>query len=135
MNDIQKNRMKQIRRESRENYLEALLMLQRKRDEVRSSDLASFMGFSRASVSQAILAMERDGFVSVDEKYCLHMTDAGRNIAEKTQRKHSFFEKNLLRAGVDPVTAQEEGSRLGHAISDDSFEKIAGSGMCKEEEI
>ncbi|MCC8046077.1 MAG: metal-dependent transcriptional regulator, partial [Clostridiales bacterium] len=45
--------MNQIRQESREDYLEALFLLLKDQNEIRSSDLASFMGFSRASVSQA----------------------------------------------------------------------------------
>ncbi len=135
MNDIQKNRMKQISMESREDYLEALFQLREKQNDIRSSDLALFMGFSRASVSQAVLAMEKDGLIFTDGKYCLHMTDEGRAIAENTRRKHLFFEKNLLLAGIDPVTAQTEGRRLGHALSDVSFEKVAVYGMHREEEI
>lgn len=38
-------------------------------------------------------------------------------------------------AGIDPVTAQTEGRRLGHALSDVSFEKVAGYGMHREDEI
>ncbi len=132
---FKKNRMKQISIESREDYLEALFQLREKQNDIRSSDLALFMGFSRASVSQAVLAMEKDGLIFTDGKYCLHMTDTGRAIAENTRRKHLFFEKNLLLAGIDPVTAQTEGRRLGHALSDVSFEKVAVYGMHREEEI
>lgn len=82
--------MKQISMESREDYLEALFQLREKQNDIRSSDLALFMGFSRASVSQAVLAMEKDGLIFADGKYCLHMTDAGRAIAENTRRKHLF---------------------------------------------
>ncbi len=87
MNDIQKNRMKQIRRESREDYLEALLLLQEQMEEIRSSDLAAYMGFSRASVSQAVLSLEKEGFLVMDEKYCLHLTEEALYRDEKTDSK------------------------------------------------
>ncbi|MCD8053407.1 MAG: metal-dependent transcriptional regulator [Lachnospiraceae bacterium] len=135
MNDTQKNRMNQIRQESREDYLEALFLLLKDQNEVRSSDLASFMGFSRASVSQAVLSLERDGFLLMDEKYCLHLTEQGSLTAEKTHRKHIFFEKNLVLAGVDSVLADREGRRMGHSLSNESFERIAAEGMRKEEEL
>lgn len=135
MNDIQKNRMKQIRRESREDYLEAMLLLQEQMEEIRSSDLAAYMGFSRASVSQAVLSLEKEGFLVMDEKYCLHLTEEGSVMAKDTYRKHTYFEKNLLLADIDPLTADREARRLGHAISLKSFEKIAASGMQKEEAL
>ncbi|MCD8020905.1 MAG: metal-dependent transcriptional regulator [Clostridiales bacterium] len=128
----QRNRMKQIQKNSREDYLEALLLLQSQQSSVHSSELASFMDFSRASVSQAVLSMEKDGFLSMDDKYSLHLTEKGRKIAEQVHRKHEYFEKKLLIAGVDPATADKEGGSLGHAISDDSFEKIAEHGMKNE---
>ncbi|MCD7715517.1 MAG: metal-dependent transcriptional regulator [Lachnospiraceae bacterium] len=127
--------MKQIRQESREDYLEALFLLLEEQNEIRSSDLASFMGFSRASVSQAVLSLERDGFLLMDEKYYLHLTEKGSLVAERTHRKHIFFKKNLVLAGVDPVLADREGSRMGHSLSDESFERIAAGGMRKEEEL
>ncbi|MCD7744906.1 MAG: metal-dependent transcriptional regulator [Lachnospiraceae bacterium] len=135
MNDTQKNRMNQIRQESREDYLEALFLLLKDHNEIRSSDLASFMGFSRASISQAVLSLERDGLLFMDEKYCLHLTEQGSLIAERTHRKHIFFEKNLVFAGIDPVLADREGSRMGHSLSYESFERIAACGMRKEEEL
>ncbi|MCD8151362.1 MAG: metal-dependent transcriptional regulator [Clostridiales bacterium] len=135
MNDIQKNRMKQICRESREDYLEAMLLLREQMEEIRSSDLAAYMGFSRASVSQAVLSLEKEGFLVMDEKYCLHLTEKGLLTAERIHRKHIFFEKNLVLAGVDPVLADREGSRMGHALSNESFERIAADGMRKEEEL
>ena len=43
-------------------------------------------------------AMDEDGF--------LHLTDVGREVAERTYEKHCFFTEMLIEAGVDQETAE-----------------------------
>ena len=47
--------------ESGEDYLEAVLMLQKKNGMVRSVDLARHMGFSKPSISHAVGVLKKDG--------------------------------------------------------------------------
>lgn len=54
----------------------------------------------------------------------LHLTDVGREVAERTYEKHCFFTRLLVDAGVEPKTAEQDACRMEHAISDDSFQKI-----------
>lgn len=63
---------------SGEDYLEAILMLQKKSDMVRSVDLARHMGFSKPSISHAVGVLRNGGFLTVDEDGFLHLTDIGR---------------------------------------------------------
>ena len=60
----------------------------------------------------------------MDEDRFLHLTDVGRDVAEKTYEKHCFFIRLLVDAGVEPKTAEQDACRMEHAISDDSFQKI-----------
>ena len=48
--------------ESRENYLEAILMLQKKHGYVRSVDVANHLNFSRPSVSVAMANLRSLGW-------------------------------------------------------------------------
>lgn len=68
---------------SGEDYLEAILMLQKKSGMVRSVDLARHMGFSKPSISHAVGVLRDGGFLTVDKDGFLHLTDIGREIAEK----------------------------------------------------
>lgn len=109
---------------SGEDYLEAILMLQKKNGAVRSIDLARHMEVSKPSVSRAVAVLQQGGFLTVDSDYFLHLTDAGREVAEKIYERHQFFTEQLVAAGVDQETAEQDACRIEHAISDDSFKKL-----------
>ena len=109
---------------SGEDYLEAVLILQKKQGMVRSVDLARHMGFSKPSISHAVGVLKNGGFLTVDEDGFLHLTAIGREIAEKIYERHLFFTEQLVAAGVDLETAEQEACRMEHAISDTSFRKL-----------
>lgn len=109
---------------SGEDYLEAVLILQKKQGMVRSIDLARHMGFSKPSISHAVGILKNGGFLTVDEDGFLHLTVIGQEIAEKIYERHLFFTEQLVAAGVDQETAEQEACRMKHAISDTSFRKL-----------
>ena len=109
---------------SGEDYLEAVLVLQKNHGSVRSIDVARRVGVSKASVSYAVSALREGGFLTVDSDYVLHLTETGRNVAEKIYERHQFFTEQFIAAGVDPEIAERDACRIEHAISQDTFEKI-----------
>lgn len=119
------NRRNKIKlRASGEDYLEAVLMLEKKNGMVRSIDLARHMEVSKPSVSRAGAILQEGGFLTVDSDYFLHLTEAGREVTEKIYERHQFFTEQLVAAGVDQETAEQEACRMEHAISDTSFQKL-----------
>lgn len=111
-------------RNSREDYLEAVLMLAEKNTVVRSVDIAEHMGFSKASVSRAMAQLAEVGLVRMDEDKFVHLTDEGQALAEKVYEKHLFFKELLKNAGVEEPMASEDACKIEHAISDESFQAI-----------
>ena len=111
---------------SGEDYLEAILILQKQKGEsaVRSIDLAQHMGFSKPSISHAVGVLRDGGFLVMDKDGFLHLTERGREVAEKIYERHRFFTEQLIAAGVDEATAEQDACRIEHAISDTSFEKL-----------
>ena len=109
---------------SGEDYLEAVLILQKKQGMVRSIDLARHMGFSKPSISHAVGCLKNGGFLIVDDYGFLHPTAIGQEVAEKIYERHRFFMEQLVAAGVDLETAEQEACRIEHAISDTSFRKL-----------
>lgn len=103
---------------SGEDYLEAILVLQKKMGMVRSIDLARHMGFSKPSISHAVGVLKNGGFLTVDDDGFLHLTVIGREIAEKIYERHLFFMEQFIAAGVDQETAEQDACRIEHAISD-----------------
>ena len=109
---------------SGEDYLEAVLILQKKQGIVRSIDLARHMGFSKPSISHAVGVLRDGGFLAMGEDGFLHLTDIGREVAEKIYERHQFFTEQLVAAGVDRETAEQDACRIEHVISDTSFQKL-----------
>ncbi len=107
---------------SGEDYLEAILMLQKKQGMVRSVDVARHMEVSKPSVCHAVGVLRDGGFLTMDEDHFLHLTDIGREVAEKIYERHCFFTEQLIAAGVDPKTAEADACRIEHVISEKSFQ-------------
>ena len=118
---------------SGEDYLEAVLVLQRKQGMVRSVDLARHMGFSKPSISHAVGVLKNGGFLTVDDDGFLHLTVIGREIAEKIYERHLFFMEQLIAAGVDLKTAEADACRIEHIISDESFDRLKEAAAQEQE--
>ena len=110
--------------ESGEMYLETILVLSRERDAVRSIDVSEYMGYSKPSVSRAVGLLKSGGYLNVDEGGLLHLTDEGRELAEKIYERHNLLTDYLVSLGVSRETAAEDACRIEHVISDESFEAI-----------
>ena len=109
---------------SGEDYLETILVLQKKLGMVRSVDVARHMEVSKPSVCHAVASLRDGGFLTMDEDHFLHLTDVGREVAEKIYERHSFFTEQLITAGVDPKTAEADACRIEHIISDESLDRL-----------
>ena len=118
---------------SGEDYLEAILVLQKKLGMVRSVDVARHMEVSKPSVCHAVATLRDGGFLTMDEDYFLHLTDAGLKVAEQIYEKHRFFTERLIEAGVDPETAERDACRIEHVISQESFERLRDAYKTKKE--
>lgn len=112
---------------SGEDYLEAVLVLQKEKGMVRSVDVARHMGVSKPSVCHAVATLKEGGFLTMDGDFFLRLTDVGREVAEQTYEKHCFFTRLLTEAGVDPKTAEQDACRMEHMISENSFRHLKQS--------
>lgn len=110
---------------SHEDYLEAIVMLGGSTTSpVRSVDVATRLGVSKASVSKAISLLKEQGLVDQPYYGDITLTEDGYAYGKAVYERHellrTFLEKGL---GIDAATAEEEACKMEHAISDDSFEK------------
>lgn len=114
-----------IKNESREDYLESILLLSRLRKRtIRSYEIADHMGLSKPSVSRAMGILREQGLVSMDDDYYVTLTEAGTAEAERVYAKHCYFKELLQSVGVEEEIAENEACRIEHIISDDSFKKL-----------
>lgn len=113
--------------ESGENYLETILLLRRKNSVVRSIDVAEHLGVSKASVSFAMKALQKAGYIEMLGAKELHLTQSGEKRARTIYERHRFFTDWLVSLGVDPAVAEQDACRMEHSVSAESFAAIKRS--------
>ena len=119
---------------SGEDYLEAILVLHKKMGMVRSVDVARHLEVTKPSVCHAVATLRDGGFLTMDEDHFLHLTDVGREVAEKIYERHCFFtERLIIAAGVDQKTAEADACRIEHIISDESFSRLKEAAAQEQE--
>lgn len=109
---------------SLEDYLEAILILKRRTGDVRSVDVARYMGFSKPSVSIAMKELRTHDYITVAEDGGLILTDSGFEIASQVYERHKSFTDYLISIGVDPEVAEKDACQMEHVISEESFAKL-----------
>lgn len=110
--------------ESREDYLERILMLQKNGNRVRSIDIVKSMGYSKPSVSIAVKKLRESGMITVDDNGYIDLTEEGRIIAANVYEKHEVITSLLMRLGVSPETAEEDACKIEHELSEETFSAI-----------
>lgn len=110
--------------ESRENYLETILILTRRHENVRSIDIANELGYSKPSISRAMKILRKHGYIIIDENGYISLTEIGLNKAKQILEKHLTIKKFLMQLGVDEKTAEIDACRIEHIISPITFERI-----------
>ena len=110
--------------ESAEDYLEAILVIGRRRGTVRSIDIANELHFSKPSVSVAMKNLREKKHITVTDAGFIYLTDEGRAIAEMIYERHEFLTSYLVSLGVPEKTAAEDACKIEHVISKESFEAM-----------
>lgn len=107
-----------------EDYLETILILQQTKGAVRSVDIARKMNISKPSVCNAISVLSQAGHLTMDSDHFIHLTEEGRQNAERIYARHRLLMDMLIQMGVDEKTAEEDACRMEHDISSVSFDAL-----------
>ena len=110
--------------ESAENYLETILVLQKRNGYVRSIDIATELNFSKPSISNAMKQLSSKGYIQMDESRLITLTEKGRKVAEQIYERHQLISEFLEMLGVDSQTAAEDACKIEHVLSKETFEKF-----------
>lgn len=105
-------------------YLETILILSQKKGNVRSLDVAEYMGYSKPSVSRAVGILRRDGYLEMSADGHLTLTPEGEAAAARIYERHKVISAFLVKIGVDPDTAAADACKMEHDISDDTLNAI-----------
>lgn len=110
--------------ESGEMYLETIYLLSRNNPRVRAIDVGQEMGYSKPSVSRAVGLLRDGGFITVDKDGCLHLTEEGLEVAERTYERHTVLTGFFKAIGIPEEVAEEDACRIEHCISDTTLDAL-----------
>lgn len=110
---------------SHEDYLEAIVMLGGTQTQpVRSVDIATKLGVSKASVSKAVTSLKASGMLDQPYYGDITLTEDGYVYGCAVLKRHEMLTRFLVKeVGLSEEVAEEEACQMEHAISDDSFVK------------
>ena len=110
--------------ESAENYLETILVLSKKKGNVKSIDIVRELGFSKPSVSVAMKNLKNKKLITVDSEGYIKLTQEGLEIAGSVYERHVLITDLLIELGVSKEVATEDACKLEHVLSEESFQAI-----------
>ncbi|WP_066687228.1 metal-dependent transcriptional regulator [Christensenella intestinihominis] len=112
-------------RESGENYLETILLLQKKLGCVRSIDIANKLDYSKPSVSRAMSILKKQDYITMDKSGFIELTEKGLKTAREIYERHTLIQEFLIETlGVEPDIAEQDACRIEHIISVRTFDRI-----------
>ncbi|MBR6389464.1 MAG: metal-dependent transcriptional regulator [Opitutales bacterium] len=104
--------------ESKEDYLEAVLVLSKPGGSARSSQIAKKLNIRKASVAQAMRALRDEGYVSFENYSPISLTKKGREVAEGVFEAHRAISAFLTaQLGVEDSLAEETACKMEHAFT------------------
>lgn len=105
-------------------YLEAIFEMEEEGGGIQQARIARRMGVSRATVSEQIRRLEKEGLIAIDARE-LSLTAGGREVATPLVRRHRLAERLLTDILEIPWhRAHEEAHHWEHVISPEVEERI-----------
>lgn len=109
---------------SAEDYLEAILVITKRRGLVRSIDIANELGYSKPSVSIAMKKLRESAYIEVDSGGYIRLLPPGAEIAERIYERHQTLTEFFVYLGVSRETAAADACKVEHDLSSETFSKI-----------
>lgn len=100
-----------------EDYVEMIADLIDTAGEARAVEIARRLGVTHASVAKMIGRLQTAGLVRSQPYRAVFLTDEGREIAERSRRRHQIVVAALRSIGVSEKTAQADAEGLEHHCS------------------
>lgn len=110
---------------SREDYLETIYLLQKRKQNVRVRDIAKEMSITMPSVSGFLKNLKKQGLVEHPRYDLVALTPDGMRVAREVFRRHQVirtFLSHVLK--LDSDIAERDACRIEHNISPETIESM-----------
>jgi DtxR family Mn-dependent transcriptional regulator len=111
-----------------EEYLETIYNMAMEDEVVIGARLAEKFGVKAPTVTEMLKRLVRDGYIEMDNKRAITLTEVGNQRAEAVLRRHRLTERFLVdMLGMQWHQVHEEACRLEHFISGSVEERVITS--------
>jgi DtxR family Mn-dependent transcriptional regulator len=111
--------------ESKEDYLEAILVIGSDGKWVRVRDLAKYLKVKMSSVAAAVKSLAEKGLVNHEKYGYIELTEDGLTVAKKIYARHKALYKFLHEfLGLDKAVAFRDACRMEHALDKKTMERV-----------
>jgi Mn-dependent DtxR family transcriptional regulator len=111
--------------QSAEDYLERIQELIQEKGYARMVDIASSLKVRQASVTSMVQKLGDLGYVNYVKYRGLVLTEKGRAVADKIQRRHETLTRFFSLLGLDAATQQQDIEGIEHHLSADTVDCLA----------
>lgn len=109
--------------QSKEDYLEAILLLSRELEDVHQIEVARKLSVSQPAVQKALKLLKADGYIETDGLH-IYLTDVGKAYAERVYHRHCVISRFLVMLGVNEADAEGDACQMEHCVSEATFNAI-----------
>ena len=111
--------------QSAEDYLERIHALIEEKGYARVVDIASSLQVKEASVTSMVQKLDELGYVNYEKYRGLVLTDKGRTVATRIQKRHETLSRFFSLLGLDEATQQCDIEGIEHHLSAETVEVLA----------
>lgn len=109
-----------------EEYIKNMYILKKQNGNIRVTDIANKMNYSKPSVNKAINNLKDKGLVNYESYGTIELTKEGENLAKKILETYDIvylFLKEVL--NLEQNEAKQEAEKIKTVISDKTINKLA----------
>lgn len=107
-----------------EDYLEAILIIEKREKRVKSVQVAKLLGVSKPGVNKAMNILKENNLIEKADYGEITLTPKGREIADQVYEKHLLIRDFLIKLGVSEDTAEQDCCKIEHILSEETLEQI-----------
>ena len=111
--------------QSAEDYLERIHELIEEKGYARVVDIASSLDVKQASVTSMVQKLGELGYINYEKYRGLILTDKGREVALRIQRRHETLSRFFSLLGLDSKTQQADIEGIEHHLSPETLNCFA----------
>ncbi|MEL6898895.1 MAG: manganese-binding transcriptional regulator MntR [Planctomycetota bacterium] len=104
-----------------EDYVEAIAAVIGENGVCRAVDLVHRFGVTHATVNNTIGRLQRDGLVTTQPYRPIQLTQEGKKMARRSQRRHDIVSAFLIKLGVSKATAAIDSEGIEHHVSEETL--------------